>query len=83
MGDHEDGARERQAEATATRVVSEAIATGNVQALNYFVATKYVSAIGRLAAANNAKIVLMPLEAGSVIGSIAGIAELTRAAKGS
>jgi regulator of protease activity HflC (stomatin/prohibitin superfamily) len=75
-------ARERQAEAeaTATRVVSEAITTGNVQALNYFVATKYVAAIGRLAAANNAKIVLMPLEAASVIGSIAGIAELTKAA---
>jgi regulator of protease activity HflC (stomatin/prohibitin superfamily) len=75
-------ARERQAEAeaTATRVVSEAISSGDVQALNYFVATKYVQALGRLAAANNAKIVLMPLEAASVIGSIAGIAELTKAA---
>ncbi len=75
-------ARERQAtaEATATRVVSEAIAAGNVQALNYFVATKYVEALGRLTASSNAKIVLMPLEASSVIGAIAGIAELTKAA---
>jgi regulator of protease activity HflC (stomatin/prohibitin superfamily) len=74
-------ARERQAEAeaTATRVVSEAISSGDVQALNYFVATKYVEALGKIAAANNAKVVLMPLEAASVIGSIAGIAELTKA----
>jgi regulator of protease activity HflC (stomatin/prohibitin superfamily) len=75
-------ARERQAEAeaTATRVVSEAISSGDVQALNYFVATKYVEVLGKLAAANNAKVVLMPLDAASVIGSIAGIAELTKAA---
>jgi regulator of protease activity HflC (stomatin/prohibitin superfamily) len=75
-------ARERQAEAeaTATRVVSEAISSGDVQALNYFVATKYVEALGELAAVNNAKVVLMPLDAASVIGSIAGIAELTKAA---
>jgi regulator of protease activity HflC (stomatin/prohibitin superfamily) len=73
-------ARERQAEAeaTATRLVSEAIASGDVQAINYFVATKYIEALGRIASAGNSKVVLMPLEAASVIGSIAGIAELTK-----
>jgi regulator of protease activity HflC (stomatin/prohibitin superfamily) len=73
-------ARERQAEAeaTATRLVSEAIASGDVQAINYFVATKYIDALGRIASAGNSKVVLMPLEAASVIGSIAGIAELTK-----
>jgi len=59
--------------------VSEAIASGDIQALNYFIATRYVQALGKVASANNAKIVLMPLEAASVIGSIAGIAELTKA----
>jgi regulator of protease activity HflC (stomatin/prohibitin superfamily) len=73
-------ARERQAEAeaTATRLVSEAIASGDIQAINYFVATKYIEALGRIAGAGNSKVVLMPLEAASVIGSIAGIAELTK-----
>ena len=74
-------ARERaaQAEAEATRVVSEAIAGGNVQAVNYFVAQKYVDALGRLAAANNSKVVLMPLEASQVIGAVGGIGEIVRA----
>src|SRR6185312_14424509 len=73
-------ARERlaEAEAKATEAVSKAIAGGNVQAINYFVATKYVDAIAKLAAAQNAKVILMPLEASSVIGSIAGIAELAK-----
>lgn len=71
-------ARERlaEAEANATRMVSEAIAHGDVQAVNYFVAQKYVEALGKIASANNQKVVLMPLEASSVIGSIAGISEL-------
>ncbi|HKW55681.1 MAG TPA: SPFH domain-containing protein [Stellaceae bacterium] len=75
-------ARERlaEAEAKATEAVSKAIAGGNIQAINYFVATKYVDAISRLAAAQNAKVILMPLEASSVIGSIAGIAELAKGA---
>ncbi|MFZ6049055.1 SPFH domain-containing protein [Pseudomonas sp. CR3202] len=74
-------ARERaaQAEAAATRVVSEAIAQGNVQAVNYFVAQKYVEALGRLASANNSKVVLMPLEASQVIGAVGGIGEIVRA----
>jgi regulator of protease activity HflC (stomatin/prohibitin superfamily) len=74
-------ARERlaEAEANATRVVSEAIAAGNVQALNYFVAQKYTEALGKLATAPNQRVILMPLEAASLIGSIGGIAELARA----
>lgn len=74
-------ARERgaQAEAEATRVVSEAIAGGNVQAINYFVAQKYVEALGKLASANNSKVVLMPLEASQVIGAVGGIGEIVRA----
>lgn len=74
-------ARERaaQAEAEATRVVSDAIAKGNVQAVNYFVAQKYVDALGKLASANNSKVVLMPLEASQVIGAVGGIGEIVRA----
>ncbi len=74
-------ARERaaQAEAEATRMVSEAIAQGNVQAVNYFVAQKYVDALGKLASANNSKVVLMPLEASQVIGAVGGIGEIVKA----
>ena len=75
-------ARERlaQAEANATSYVSKAINEGNIQAVNYFVATKYVDALGNIASANNAKVILMPLEASSVLGSIAGIAAIARSA---
>jgi regulator of protease activity HflC (stomatin/prohibitin superfamily) len=74
-------ARERAAgaEAEATRVVSEAIANGNVQAINYFVAQKYVDALGQLASASNSKVILMPLEASQVIGAVGGIGEIVRA----
>lgn len=73
-------ARERlaEAEARATFVVSEAIAKGNIQAINYFVAQKYVDAIKDIASAENSKVVFMPLEASSVIGSLGGIAELAK-----
>ena len=75
-------ARERlaQAEARATLMVSEAIAKGDVQAVNYFVAQKYVEAIQHLASADNSKVILMPLESASVIGALGGIGELTREA---
>jgi regulator of protease activity HflC (stomatin/prohibitin superfamily) len=63
-------------------VVSEAIASGNVQAVNYFVAQKYVDALGQLASANNSKVILMPLEASQVIGSVAGIGEIVKATFG-
>ena len=59
-------------------MVSEAIASGNVQAINYFVAQKYIDALGSFAASSNQKILFLPLEAASVIGSIAGIAEIAR-----
>jgi regulator of protease activity HflC (stomatin/prohibitin superfamily) len=77
-------ARERlaEAEAKATSMVSEAIAKGDVQAVNYFVAQKYVDALKEIAAAPNGKLVLMPLEASGVIGAIGGVAELAREAFG-
>jgi regulator of protease activity HflC (stomatin/prohibitin superfamily) len=72
--------RERlaEAEARATHVVSKAIAQGDVQALNYFVAQKYVEALKDIASADNEKLVLMPLEAASVIGAIGGISEIAK-----
>ena len=75
-------ARERQAEAEAkaTLMVSQAIAKGDIQALNYFVATKYTEALARIASAPNEKLVLMPLEASGIIGAIGGIAELAKRA---
>jgi regulator of protease activity HflC (stomatin/prohibitin superfamily) len=75
-------ARERlaEAEANATASVSKAIAEGELSALNYFVAKDYVGALKDIASADNQKVILMPLEAASVIGSIAGIAELTKEA---
>lgn len=74
--------REAAAEAKATQFVSEAIAAGNSQAINYFVAQKYVDALGKLAAAENSKVILMPLEASQIIGSLAGVQELIRSAQG-
>ncbi len=75
-------ARERsaEAEAKATTVVSDAIAKGNVQALNYFIAQRYVEALQRIAAAPNQKLIFMPLEAAGVIGAIGGVAELAKQA---
>jgi regulator of protease activity HflC (stomatin/prohibitin superfamily) len=77
-------ARERaaQAEAKATEMVSQAIATGNVQAINYFVANNYVKALEALAKSPNQKVLMMPLDASSVIGSLAGLAEITSEAFG-
>ena len=71
-------ARERlaEAEANATAVVSKAIAEGDDRAINYFIAQKYVEALQGVATAENSKLIMMPLEAGSVIGSLAGIKEL-------
>lgn len=73
-------ARERgaEAEAKATQVVSDAIAKGDVQALNYFVALKYTEALGRIGSATNSKTVLMPLEASSLIGTLGGIGEIAK-----
>lgn len=75
-------ARERlaEAEARATHMVSQAIEKGDINAINYFVATKYVDALQKIATAPNEKLVLMPLEATSVIGAIGGIAEIAKEA---
>ncbi len=78
--DAEAREREAQAEAKATQMVSESIAQGNVQAINYFVAQRYIDALGKFATSPNQKILFMPLEASSVIGSIGGIAEIAREA---
>jgi regulator of protease activity HflC (stomatin/prohibitin superfamily) len=73
-------ARERlaQAEARATLMVSEAIGKGDIQAINYFVAQKYIEALKGIASAENSKLILMPLEASSVIGALGGITELAK-----
>jgi regulator of protease activity HflC (stomatin/prohibitin superfamily) len=73
-------ARERsaQAEAKATEVVSQAIARGDIAALNYFVAEKYLRAFGQLAQSPNQKILMLPIEAVNVLGSLAGIGEIAR-----
>jgi regulator of protease activity HflC (stomatin/prohibitin superfamily) len=71
-------ARERlaQAEAEATRMVSAAVSNGSAQALNYFVANNYVKALEALATSPNQKVLMMPLDASSVIGSLAGLAQI-------
>jgi regulator of protease activity HflC (stomatin/prohibitin superfamily) len=77
-------ARERsaEAEAKATADVSDAIAKGSVQAINYFVAQKYVEAFGKLASSPQAKTIIIPADMGSLVGSIAGIGELVKSAVG-
>ena len=76
-------ARERaaEAEAKATQMVSDAIADGDTKAINYFIAQKYTEALKEIGGSQNSKVVLMPLEAGNLIGSVAGIAELLRGEK--
>lgn len=73
-------ARERlaEAEAKATAMVSKAIAEGDINAVNYFVAQKYVAALETMGTANNSKMIFMPMEASGVIGSIGGIADLVK-----
>ncbi|NHZ69879.1 MAG: SPFH/Band 7/PHB domain protein [Thermotogales bacterium] len=78
--DAEARERQAQAEAKATEMVSTAIASGDINAINYFVATKYVDALQAIATSPNEKLVLMPLEAASVIGAIGGITELAKSA---
>ena len=70
--------REAQAEAEATRAVSEAISKGNSQAINYFVAQKYTEALKEIGAAPNQKLIMLPMEATSLIGSLAGITEIAK-----
>ena len=76
--DSEAREREAEAEAKATQVVSQAIAGGNAQAINYFIAQKYVEAVGEFARSPNAKTILFPVEATQLIGTLGGIGELAR-----
>ncbi|MFD1950585.1 SPFH domain-containing protein [Sphingomonas arantia] len=76
--DAEGREREAEAEARATETVSTAIGTGGTQAINYFVAQKYVEAIGKFATSPNAKTILFPVEATQLMGTLGGIGELTR-----
>ncbi len=80
--DAEAREREAEAEAKATQMVSEAIRNGNAQAINYFVAQRYVEALQAIATAPNQKLILMPLEASGVIGALAGVAEIAKEAFG-
>jgi regulator of protease activity HflC (stomatin/prohibitin superfamily) len=81
--DAEGRERAAQAEAKATEVVSEAVSHGDVAALNYFVAEKYLRAFGQLAQSPNQKILMLPIEAMNVLGSLAGIGEIVKATFGS
>lgn len=78
--DSEAREREAEAEAKATHMVSKAIEQGGVQAINYFVAQEYMGALKAIGMADNQKVVFMPLEASSVIGSLGGITELAKEA---
>jgi len=73
-------ARERQAEAEAkaTADVSRAISEGDVNAINYFIAMRYVESLEKIGVANNSKMIFMPLEASGVIGAIGGISNLVK-----
>lgn len=77
-------ARERlaQAEANATSMVSEAISKGDIQAANFLVAERYTDALKAMATANNAKVVIVPVEAAALAGTVGGIAQLTKAVFG-
>jgi len=70
--------REAQAEAEATRVVSDAIGAGNSQAINYFVAQKYTEAMQTIGSAPNQKVIMLPMEATALVGSLSGIGEIAK-----
>jgi regulator of protease activity HflC (stomatin/prohibitin superfamily) len=80
--DAEGRERLAQAEAKATEVVSVAVANGDIAALNYFIAEKYLKAFGQLAESPNQKVLMLPIEAMNVLGSLAGIGEIAKATFG-
>lgn len=80
--DAEAREREAEAEAKATAMVSQAIARGDVQAVNYFLGQRYVDALGQFANSPNQKILFLPLDAANVIGAVGGIAEIAKEALG-
>ena len=71
-------ARERTAEANATKMVSDAIATGNIQAINYFLGQKYIEALQGIVTSPNQKLLMLPVDTANVMGSVAGIAEIAK-----
>ena len=76
--DAEAREREAEAEAKATAFVSEAIARGDINAINYFVAQKYVEAFAGLATSPNAKMIIVPADFSGITGTVAGIGELVK-----
>jgi len=80
--DAEGRERLAEAEAKATTMVSEAVSRGDIAALNYFIAEKYLEAFGKIAQSPNQKVLMLPIEATSVIGSLAGIAEIAKSTFG-
>ena len=80
--DAEGRERLAEAEAKATEVVSVAVANGDIAALNYFIADKYLKAFGQLAESPNQKVLILPMEATGVLGSLAGIGEIAKATFG-
>ncbi len=80
--DAEGRERLAQAEAKATEMVSQAVSAGDIAALNYFIAEKYVTAFGQIAESPNQKIIMIPYEATQVLGTLAGIGEIARATFG-
>ena len=70
--------REAEAEARATQVVSDAIGSGNSQAINYFIAQKYTEALSTIGSANNQKVLMLPMEASGLMGTLAGIGEISK-----
>ena len=72
------GTLKPEAEAKATQFVSDAVSRGDINALNYFIAQKYVEALGRFAEGENQKTLFLPLDATNLIGAIGGIAEIAR-----
>lgn len=80
--DAEAREREAEAEARATEMVSSAIAAGDIQAVNYFVAQKYVEALGNIASSDNSKVFMLPVDSSSVIGAVGGVADIVREAMG-
>src|SRR5918998_196280 len=80
--DAEGRERSAEAEAKATEMVSDAVSRGDIAALNYFIAEKYLKAFGQIADSPNQKIIMLPIEATSVLGALAGIGEIARATFG-
>jgi regulator of protease activity HflC (stomatin/prohibitin superfamily) len=80
--DAEGRERSAEAEARATQMISEAISKGDIQAANFLVAEKYIDAFRALASAPNQKVLIVPMEAASLAGTVGGIAEMTRAVFG-